>query len=277
MKTDQLIDPEAGAEALPPQELPGVDFENAPANPPAEKKEDKPEPWEAAVADLRKDVQSERERRIAAEAKLETWMQTERSPKAKEPPPEDEEEVDLVDAISSGDKSQARKALKQLGFIPADEVETIVSQRIQGARQAATTEVALVDAYPDLQNEKSEHYAETAKALRELEQRGITGDMALDLAADRAAARLGIVRKGKGQSAGRRAVERDDEGSPETESERMERIGAQSGGGRSPRSSTLNDDDLSPAQKLIAKKFGVSEDAYRKRAKRGVSISGANR
>ncbi len=279
MRDEQFIDPEFGSRELAPQELPGVDFENAPASPPAEEKPAKPEPWEAAVADLKKDVREERERRIAAEAKLETWMEGERTARTKpEQPAEEEEPVDLVDAISSNDKNLTRKALKQLGFVPADEVETIVSQRIQGARQAATTELALVDAYPDLKNETSPHYNATAKALRELEAQGITGDIALDLAADRAAARLGIVRKGATKPSGRRATERSDDSQFESDDERMERIGAQSGAGRAPRSSALTDDDeLSMTQRTIAKKFGISEAAYRKRARRGVSISGSQR
>lgn len=290
--TETMIDPgEATFLRGPGEPLPGEDVENAAPKEP-EKKEAPAEPeWKKELSDVRKsferELKNEREARKEAEHEAREWHARATSGKGKEEAGP-AEPLDLVDALSSGDDKQVRQALKQRGFVPADEIEALVERKVHGARGAATREAQLVGDYPDLKDEDSELYKATAQAYKELDKAGVKGDMLLDLAADRAAARLGIQRgtataKSRRRSDDdepeprRRARERDDEGEPETEAERVERVAAQSGVRSKARASTVRDDDLTIEQKMIARKFGISEDAYRKRAARGVSISGIPR
>jgi len=255
--------------------LPGEEDESL-APPEPDEPRAKDEPWKAELAELRKDLRQSREEAREARQALQTWMQqgNGNGSRRDEPPPEPEPDIDLVEAISSGDKKQAQKAIKQLGFYDAEDVERMVEQRVNGARGAATRDAELVAAYPDLSDEGSELYAATARHYKALSEDGISGPRLLELAANSAAAEMGVrrVTHRGGRTETRRGGDDFDD---ETQAERDRRVAAQSGPrGDHRRASITGDDELSPMQRKFARIFGVSESAYMKRAKRGLQFGG---
>lgn len=266
---------------------------------------------EPTAAELRRERDSERARRIDAEKDRDLWADQVRSGRGRreEPKPEpvvEEADVDLVEALSSGDKKLAAKAIKQLGYVSKEEVaemvRTGVREGVTTARQELTVEQSLVNEYPDLNDDGSEMVGVMRDHYARLEKRGLKGDTLLEAAANAAAADLGIVResvagKGRrrtGEEPAPRARERhdaderrdnyDDDRRParrrsddrETEEEREERISAQSRprGQRGTREREA-EDDLNPVQRSIAAKLGVSVERYKARARAGVSLSGS--
>jgi hypothetical protein len=180
-----------------------------------------------------------------------------------------------------------------------------VRDGVTTARAELTTEQTLMSDFPDLHDEESELFGEMKREYAVLERKGLKGDTLLEAAALRAASNLGIVRKSVASKRGPgddnepapRARERydahdrrddyDDERRPsrrsrdddrETDAEREERISAQSRPrgerGRSTRERE-SDDELNPIQISIASKLGVSKEAYKRRARAGVSLSGS--
>jgi hypothetical protein len=150
------------------------------------------------------------------------------------------------------------EGLRKHGFITEAEAE----KRAEAIVKKARTEMDLHARYPDLADQESEMFRETAKQYKALGDNGLTKAERLELAAEKA--ELALRRSGKWQ-------DKDDE------AERAARAKAQSGDkGRSPGDpgATGDDDTLTPNQKRIAAAMGVSEDAYKKRAKEGIRFSG---
>lgn len=280
----EVLDEPGAAGGAPPPDANQFDRtdDDPPAQPPAEKK-DEPDPaltnLEKQFADFKKDTERTHrqleERAQQAEQAAQFWQQKaagESQPKdtPKGPPDDDGEEIDIVEALAAGDKPKIRKYFKSLGAVTKEELDGFsdsfverIDKRIKTERQAITEETKIYTEFPDLKNADSELF----KATRE-EYQALAGSdfgkspQALELAAHRAAARLG-TRPANGNAA-----------QGETPEERERRIAAQSGGGKNGKSAEISDDGaLTPAQKRICKQMGISEDAYRKRAQGGIQVS----
>jgi hypothetical protein len=116
--------------------------------------------------------------------------------------------------------------------------------------------------FPELSDPKSEMYKltgdELAKINADPEYKSLSDGKRISLAARHA--KLALLESGKGV---------------ESESSRVARIRAQQGptGGR--KTVDPSSEELTPSQKYVAKKMGISEDAYKKRASKGIAWGGA--
>lgn len=197
-------------------------------------------------ATLQKDVKTEKTSRIEAEKTAAVWH--ERATKPGEKPAADTkpEDVDLVEAITNGDKKAVTTALKGMGFFTKAEVESMVNDRVQTERSTAATNSQLAKDYPTLGDANSEHFKRTAEIFQELEKEGIPEGRALEMAADGAAARLGIKRGAKAE---------------ETEEERAERIGSQAGQ-RGSRGTATKKSELSADERKICENLGITPEKF---------------
>jgi hypothetical protein len=185
--------------------------------------------------------------------------------------------VDLVDAISSGDRKAIKQALKELGMVEAGEVEA----RIQAARGQIESNATLLAQYPDLGDNSSEMFALTREIYQELaEGSSDSPQQILQKAAKQAARHLDIQPRGRKPA---RQAEDEDEDAEEREQERVRRVARQSGGGR--RGAPVRDRDpeeLSASQNSIIERFRavgarLTAEGYRKRASEGIRMAGVPR
>lgn len=202
---------------------------------------------------------------------------------AKKDEPEDDDaplSVDLVDAISSGDKKRIKAALKELGMVEEREVEA----RIQTARGQIEANATLLAQYPDLADNDSEHFTLTKEIYQDLaDGSSDSPQRILQKAAKLAARQLDIQPRGR---AVRRERDEDDDDSEaeEREQERVRRVGRQSAGGRrgAPARERGGEDELSPTQSSIIERFQsvgakITPEGYRKRAQGGIRMAGLPR
>jgi hypothetical protein len=176
---------------------------------------------------------------------------------------EEEDEEDLVEILAKGNKKKIKAAFGKLGFVSKDEVDKTLNEKWATVETAAQVQAR----HPDITNAKSELHQETLRQIESLREQGIDTPNLLGIAADLAYTQL--VKTGRIKSA--------KEDTEETDLERIERIGSQQGqigrGRRNP-SEGADSEELTPSQKFIAKKFGLSNDTYAKRASKGVRLAG---
>ena len=256
-------------------------------------KEKKPE-GDAATREakaLRRELRQTRGRIGELEASERHWSEVARTrqpvEEAPEKPPAAEEEIDVIEALTDEGAKGLDKVLKRLGYARVEDID----QKIERTRGQITQDARLLGRFPELGDEKSEFFAATAKRYEQLKgNKGIReSGMLMELAAELAEKDLGTGKKAPSGDR-RREPEGDQDDDRdysddraaadehENEDDRIERVRAQAGSrGRRPAREAEPSDDLSPLQKRIAGRLGVSEEAYRKRAKAGVRISGLPR
>ena len=285
---EALIDP-----APEPDELAGV--EQPGEEKPPEDKDKAPDPREREIRHLRRQAKKQDARLRELEEASEYWKgrrdaggEGERGP-AKEAEPEQgpEDELDLVDIVTNQGVKGLEKVLSKLGYVKASDVES----KIGKTREEITRDAALLGRFPGLGQEDSDFYRATGKRYQQLSKnKGIKDSgMLLELAAELAEKDVEMQKAGEERRAGRRTRETpehlDDDDFDEKfsddddeEAERIERVRSQAGerGRRTSREDTAAD-ALTPLQRRLAAKFGVSEEAYRKRARSGVQMSGLSR
>lgn len=239
------------------------------------------------------------------------WMNEARrgpAPQKKDSEPEDIKlSVDLVEAVSSGNAKDIQKAMREMGFVSQKEMDDAITK----ARSEVTTQggrdAKLYSDYPDLADEESRFFKVTARIYNDLaagdEHLAKSGKLA-KIAADLADKELGRDRdRDDDRPARRRATtsrradpdlevdeeeEREDpddradrEDREDREKERVERVGRQSGdrGRRTTSRDARDSDALDATQKSIVAKLkaagaDISEEGYRKRAQKGIRMSG---
>jgi hypothetical protein len=244
---------------------------------------------------LHRELRQARGRIGELEASERHWSEVARAGQRQEHPPAEagatgapaEEEIDVIEALTSDGAKGLDRVLRKLGYARVEEID----QKIERTRAQITQDARLLGRFPDLGDEKSEFFALTAKRYEQLKgNKGIReSGMLMELAAELAEKDFATGKKAQGGGRRReREADDDDEGGyshdraaadePENEEDRIERVRAQAGSrGRRPAREAEPNDDLSPLQKKIAAKLGVSEEAYRKRAKAGVRMSGLPR
>lgn len=257
----------------------------APEEPEAEKKAPAPK-VDPEVAKLRADLKRESTRRKEAEDGMKFWSEkaahaAERPAKAAKEADEDETplSVDLVDAITSGNKKQIKAALKEMGVALRDEVDRDIDTKIGNTRAQIAHEAQLYSKYPDLQDESSALFERTKEIYQDLAK---DPTMAKSPKLVEAAARIANAELGKPEKQkAKPAREADpDEDEPEYEEDRQERVRSQQGSrGRAAAEKPRDNDELSGMQKSIIEKFRaagapLTEDTYRARARKGVQMSG---
>ncbi|NWG75087.1 MAG: hypothetical protein HXY24_10855 [Rubrivivax sp.] len=257
--------------------------------PPAEggeaKKPAEEDPRERQLRELRRELRSSRKRISELEESERAWAERARAKagKAEEEPPakpaDEEPDLDVIEALTSEGVKGLDKVLKKLGYARVEDVEA----KIERTRAHLTRDAKLLGRYPDLGDEKSEFFQAAARRYGELAQNPALQEsgMLMELAAELAEGDLKLGRgAAKAERRRSRAAEYEDEDldeGEETEDERIERVRAQAGSRGRGAVRESADNELTPLQRKIAARIGVSEEAYRKRAKAGVQMSGLPR
>lgn len=176
---------------------------------------------------------------------------------------EEEDDTDVLEAITTGGTKGFDALAKKRGFIKRDEVEALIDTRAT----SLTKEQELIGRYPDLKKPTSDFFKATAAHYGDLVKGGTPQAQAMELAAERT--ELQWMREGKIKPAAETTK-------AEKETARLERVKAQSGEGGRRQAAPVEegDDELTEQQKHIADAMGISHEAYGKRAKAGVSIKG---
>jgi hypothetical protein len=231
--------------------------------------ETQPDP-KAEAAALRAELDGVKARLTDQERAAEFWYQKSLSgaaappePKAAEPEPE--EDVDVLDVLTTKGAKGLDEILARRGYVRADEVDARVNSR---AAQFAT-ENELLQSYPDLRDQKSEFFRSTAAHYGELKSQGVPEALAMRIAAERA--ELDGIKTGKVKTP--QQIQTDERA--RKEANRIARINAQSGD-RRPRAAEPEDeadDEMTDHEKRICDAMGVSYEAYQKRARQGVQMS----
>jgi hypothetical protein len=152
--------------------------------------------------------------------------------------PDSEDVLDVL--CTEGAKGLAR-VLKQTGFATSDYVEAALST----SARALAIEQEVTNKYPDLQNQSSEFFRETARHYATLTRDGVPKALAMKLAAQQA--ELAGVDSGKHPATARA------------------KTGANPAGADEP-------DDLDDFQKYICEALEVDPEKYKQRAKDGVRV-----
>lgn len=185
---------------------------------------------------------------------------------------DDDDKTDVLDVITTkgvkGLGELVDKVAKKRGWVSREEAETLVNSK---AAQL-TTEQQLLKDYPDLADKSSEFFQSTAQVYGELKKSGIPDHLAMEMAVERT--ELSFIRSGKHKT----PQQQKDDDKAQREADRLARIKAQSGdrGNRQPEGAE-DDDELTPEQKHIAAAMGITEEAYKARAKQGVRVRGGMR
>lgn len=188
------------------------------------------------------------------------WQQ-----KAEAPPPaprpqakEQKADVDPLDVLAKEGTAGFKRLLAEEGYISKTDAEQLVNAK---AAEIATSDM-LKKQYPELDDPSSQFFKDTALELNNYVKLGYSRVEAL-----KAAARdteLSHLKTGKRET-------------PKQTEEREARAAAQSKADKGSRSADDEDydsEELTPLQKKICAEMGVSEEAYIKRAKAGVMLSG---
>jgi hypothetical protein len=239
---------------------------NEPVAPPAAAPEAKPAPG-ADLSAMRDQLDSLKAQMAEQQRTTEYWYNQAKgngekpAPAAKEP----EDDVDLLEVVTTKGAKGLDDVIAKRGYMRKADVEGMIEAR---ATQM-TKEAELIGRFPDLKNQQSEFFKETAQHYGNLKAQGVPQHLAMEMAAERVA--LSHIESGKLKT--RQQTADTDKATRETT--RRARAAAQEGdrGSRAPAGND-DDDELTPEQKHIAKAMGISEEAYQKRAKQGVALKG---
>jgi hypothetical protein len=281
----------------------------------ADKDKDKGKEKDPRDEALRETRRALKESRLANKQVNETaqfWMNEARRTaapggrKEKEEEPDVKISVDLVEAVSSGNAADIRKAMKEMGFVSQKEMDAAINQARSEVTTQSGRDAQLYNDYPDLADDKSEMFKATARIYNEL----AADDPMLAKSGSLAKIAAALADKELGRKNGDRDRDRDDdrprrratsrradpdleiddedredpderEDREDREKERVARVGRQSGdrGRRATGRGERDNDTLDATQKTIVAKLkaagaDISEEGYRKRALAGVRMSG---
>lgn len=217
-----------------------------------------------AVA-LQKQIDDLKEQVAESTRAAQFWADKAKTPETKPAKAAEPEEDDVLETITAKGGKGLDALLAKRGYVRAEEVE----EKINTRAAQLTKEQELLGRFPDLKRKDTEFFKATAGYYGDLVKEGVPQSKAMELAADRA--ELEFIRSGKIKLPGAEPTKE------EKETARLARIKAQGSGGdgRRPAASADEDDEgLTPEQKHIAAAMGISEEAYAKRAKAGISMGG---
>jgi hypothetical protein len=219
----------------------------------------------ADVAALQAEIAALRARAEQAEDATRFWAEKAKTPTATPAaaPTDktDAEDVDLLAAIAQKGAKAIDEYLTKRGYIPADQVQERVNKTVAETVLRVSKEAELTGRYEGLKDKNSEFFKQTAAIFRQLKEGGVADHIAMELAADKA--ELERLRK---ESEVNRSKEKRTARAAAQAPEKT--AGAPAGGGED------EQEELTQAQKDICAWMGISEDAYKARAKQGVKIGG---
>lgn len=202
-------------------------------------------------------------------------------PEPDEPEPDEEDDfsaladIDLVDLLAEKGLPGLVEVLIKAGVVTTKGVKKQIKGEFSQLEQAYT----LQQEYPELADAKSEFSQATqtniAALNRDPDFKNLPPAKKFQLAARQAQAELGTGARTRKSGARDEPDERGYYvGGNEDEDARAQRIGRQAGprGQRSRQPDSQSSNQLSPEQKNICRKLGVSEKAYAARAQKGVTI-----
>ena len=243
---EELIDDATGSPAEPPPAAPSA------------------EDLQAQIAELREQV-------TESQRTAEFWADKAKANHGAPPAPaaggDEEEEPDVLEAITTRGAKGFDALASKRGFIRRDEAVALMDAKAA----AYSKEQALMDEYPDLRNRNSEFFKSTSMYYGDLtKNQGVPPQAAMEIAARQT--ELAFLRSGKTKPAP----------DAEKEARRLARIAAQSGGspgGRRPAAPSDDEDstELTAEQKHICDAMGVPYERYTTRAKAGVAMGGGRR
>jgi hypothetical protein len=225
----------------------------------------------AEIAALKAEVESTRQ---AAEFWRSQRTPAPASAPAADPEPEPEDNTDILDLLATQGAKGFDAFMRKRGYVSQKEVEATVRATVEAKGAQLSTEAELLSNYPDLRNKDSEFFRMTALNYGELKNQGVPEHLAMKLAAQQA--ELQGIRSGKVKTPAQVATET----AAEKEAARLARIKAQSGERQARTADGIGeegDDELTAAEKHICVAMGISEDAYKARAKKGVQMGGLGR
>ena len=238
-------------------------------------------PADDSLREMRRALKETREALKQTNDTARFWMEQARSTGKKAEPAEEAApavSVDLVEAITNGDTKAIAKAMRELGFVSAKEVQ----QAIGSTRRQMTDEQKLYEKFPDLEDDKSELFQRTAQIFNDLasDPHMKNSPRLAEVAAKLAAKELDDEPAARRRPAREEADEDFDE---DEEEERVQRVARQSGsrgratarrGDERGASQELDSMQKSIVAKLKAAGADISEEGYRKRAQSGVRMAG---
>lgn len=185
-----------------------------------------------------------------------------------------EPEVDILELATQGGKKFEQYLetwAKKNGFVKGTEMNEAIGQK---ASELAA-QGRLIAQYPDLKDDKSEFFKDTALEYGKLKKQGVSELVAMEMAAERT--ELAFLRGGKLKLPAQKAA--DD--AERKAQERRDRAAAGAGDrGSRPAATDETDTELTPEQKQIAHRLLMDDDTtaeqaeekYKKRAEKGVAM-----
>jgi protein-tyrosine-phosphatase len=173
-----------------------------------------------------------------------------------------------LEAIAKGPKA-IEALVKKQGYVNAEEVAEIASKvakrTVDVERGKINTDARLMNAFPDLADNKSELFKATAEEYQEL--------IAFDPSAQKSPATLFAAAKAaKARLAAAAPKRKDDEDYEETydrvETNRRRRVEAQDGSRAGRAARDEDSDSMGPQAKQIAKMMGITEDEFKAEKKK---------
>jgi hypothetical protein len=177
----------------------------------------------------------------------------------------------VLDLITSKGAKGLAALLKKQGFVSAAEVDAKVNEK---AAQL-TSEAQLLKDYPDLGNERSEFFKETARFYGELKAQGVPERMAMKLGAQQA--KLAGIEAGTIKTATQRSA--DEAATRAADRAARAAAGAGDRGGRGAAEEdddTPTEDERRAIQRLadaLEIPLDKAEERYKARAKKGVNVA----
>lgn len=178
--------------------------------------------------------------------------------------PEPEDDTDLLDLISTKGAKGFDAYMRKRGYASKEEVD----QAVNNKAAQLSAEADLIGRFPDLRNKDSEFFRATAAAYGELKRQGVPEALAMSLGAERA--ELQGYKGGTIKTASQRTAD----AKTEKETARLARIKAQ-GGDRPARATEPDDEDddeLNDQELHICEAMGITPEAYKARAQKGVQM-----
>jgi len=178
--------------------------------------------------------------------------------------PEPEDDTDLLDLISTQGAKGFDAFMRKRGYASRAEVE----QAVNSKAAQLSAEADLIGRFPDLRDKSSVFFTATAQAYGELKRQGVPEALAMSLAAERA--ELAGYKGGTIKT----ATQKTADAKADKEATRLARIKAQ-GADRPARATDQDeeDDDELNAQELhICEAMGITPEAYKARAQKGVQM-----
>jgi len=198
---------------------------------------------------------------------------------AAEPDPEPEPDIDLVSEITTNGVKGLETVLARLGYAKRDDIH----REIGATRAEITEQSRLLQEYPELGDEQSEFFQETAKVYNQLKTDPIMAKSPklIAIAARMAKAEMGTPARRRAAPAAHAPdddYEDDYREDPPPRDREAERVARQSGD-RGRRSERTEPQVLDAGQKAIVRAFQaagapVTEESYAKRANAGIRMGG---